>query len=79
MTKGLCGTLQVSCKLKSFRKIVINPGLDSSEENQWRGNMPHSKNVAKTLTNLRHFGTGGRSVRKKKDNCSKLLTHIVLI
>lgn len=28
--------------------------------------MPHSKNVAKTLTNLTHFGRRGKRVRKKK-------------
>lgn len=41
--------------------------------------MPQSKHFAKALTNIRHFGSRGRQVRKKKDNCSELLTHIVLI
>lgn len=77
-TTGLCGTTQVSCRLIYFRKLLIKSGLNSSEHNQWRGNMPQSKNIIETLTNIRHFGGGGRKVRKKKkkkDNSSKILTH----
>lgn len=80
MTKGCCGTTWVSWKLRYFRKLLIKPRFDSSEETWWRGYGPQSKNVAKTLMNLRHFGSGGRRTRgQKKDKCWKLLTHFVLI
>lgn len=32
----------------SFRKLLVKPGFDSSEENQRRGNTPQSKNVAES-------------------------------
>lgn len=60
-----------------FHYFSSSVSLLQKFENLW---IFQSKNVSKTLINLRHFGEGreeGKEDKEKKENCSKLLTHFV--